>query len=34
LTQEQVSDVVAFARTDTSERLPSERSFDYNNAVY
>jgi hypothetical protein len=34
LTQEQVSDVVAFARTDTSERLSSGRSFDYNNAVY
>ena len=31
---EQVSDVVAFARTDTSERLSSGRSLDYNNAVY
>jgi uncharacterized protein YcgI (DUF1989 family) len=31
---EQVSDVVAFARTDTSERLSSGRSLDYNNTVY
>ena len=31
---EQVSDVVAFARSDTSERLSSGRSLDYNNTVY
>ena len=31
---EQVSDVVAFARTDTSERLSSGRSLDYNNTLY
>jgi uncharacterized protein YcgI (DUF1989 family) len=31
---EQVSDIVAFARADTSERLSSGRSLDYNNAVY
>ncbi len=31
---EQVSDVVAFARIDTSERLSSGRSLDYNNTVY
>jgi uncharacterized protein YcgI (DUF1989 family) len=31
---EQVSDVVAFARADTSERLSSGRSLDYNNTVY
>jgi hypothetical protein len=31
---EQVSDVVAFASEDTSERLSSGRSIDYNNTVY
>jgi uncharacterized protein YcgI (DUF1989 family) len=31
---EQVSDVVAFAQTDTSERLSSGRSLDYNNTIY
>lgn len=31
---EQVSDVVAFARTDTSEWLSSGRSLDYNNTIY
>jgi uncharacterized protein len=31
---EQVSDVVAFARADTSERLSSGRSLDYNNTLY
>ena len=31
---EQVSDVVAFAADDTSERLSSGRSIDYNNTVY
>ena len=31
---EQVSDVVAFAREDHSERLSSGRSFDYNNTIY
>ena len=31
---EQVSDVVAFAREDHSERLSSGRSLDYNNTVY
>ena len=30
---EQVSDVVAFARADTSERLSSGRSLDYNNTI-
>ncbi|MDP8973229.1 MAG: urea carboxylase-associated family protein [Actinomycetota bacterium] len=31
---EQVSDVVAFAREDHSERLSSGRSLDYNNTIY
>ncbi len=31
---EQVSDVVAFARADTSERLSSGRSLDYNNTIF
>ena len=31
---EQVSDVVAFAREDYSERLSSGRSLDYNNTIY
>jgi uncharacterized protein len=31
---EQVSDVVAFAADDTSERLSSGRSIDYNNTIY
>ena len=31
---EQVSDVVAFAAQDTSERLSSGRSIDYNNTIY
>ncbi len=31
---EQVSDVVAFSAADTSERLSSGRSIDYNNTVY
>lgn len=31
---EQVSDVVAFARADLSERLSSGRSLDYNNTIY
>ncbi len=31
---EQVSDITAFARTDTSERLSSGRSLDYNNTIY
>jgi len=31
---EQVSDVVAFAAEDTSERLSSGRSIDYNNTIY
>jgi len=31
---EQVSDVLAFASEDTSERLSSGRSIDYNNTVY
>ena len=31
---EQVSDVVAFAQEDHSERLSSGRSFDYNNTIY
>jgi uncharacterized protein YcgI (DUF1989 family) len=31
---EQVSDVVAFARGDTSERLSSGRTVDYNNTIY
>ena len=31
---EQVSDVVAFAREDQSERLSSGRSLDYNNTIY
>ena len=31
---EQVSDIIAFARTDKSEWLSSGRSIDYNNTVY
>ena len=31
---EQVSDLMAFARPDTSEWLSSGRSFDYNNTIY
>lgn len=31
---EQVSDVIAFARADTSERLSSGRSLDYNNTIF